>query len=619
MKQRFVLVVVTMFLMASMFMTACQPAATPTAAPAPTQPAAAPAATDTTAPPAFTPLSLAAPDCNYGGNIKSISAPDANTVVFNLCAPDPAFPAKAAFAAFEILPKALLDSTGGDSAKIGNAPIGTGPFMLKEWVRGDHMTFVANPNYWGDKPTLQTLIIQWSKEPAQRLLELQSGNVDAIELVGSDDIPTVQGDSTLSYSPIPATNTLYFGMNNTVKPFDNEKVRQAFAMAIDKDRIVKNFFPAGSITAEQFLYPQLKPGYTDGLKWYPYDQAKAKQMLTDAGFDFSQTILFSYRQATRGYAPHPDQIAQDVQAQLAQIGVNIKLDVQESGTLIGNAGLGKLGFFLLGWGEDYPDATDWFDYHFGGSSKTFGTPYPDLVAAIKAGASTADPAARQAAYDQVNNLILQHVPMNPIAHGSSGDAFKASAKNVIVGPYNINFPYITTNSGQLVWLQTGEPISLWCGDETDGETITACMQIYEPLLRFKWGTSQTEPALASSYEASTDLTQYTFHLRQGVKWSDGTAFTSADVFATYTAMWDNNNPDHKGNTGAFEYFGTLFGGLLESSGSDSYISGSGSYRYISGCYCYSSGRHQYSSGRYRYTLALSLRKMPVCFIKWQHQ
>jgi ABC-type transport system substrate-binding protein len=557
-KQRFVLLVVTVFILASMLMTACQPVATPTAAPAPTQPVAAAA----TSAPAFTPLSLAAPDCNYGGNIKSISAPDANTVVFSLCAPDPAFPAKAAFAAFEILPKALLDSTGGDSAKIGNAPIGTGPFMLKEWVRGDHMTFVANPNYWGDKPTLQTLIMQWSKEPAQRLLELQSGNVDSIELVGSEDIPTVQADTTLAYSPIPPTNTLYFGMNNTKPPFDNEQVRQAFAMAIDKDRIVKNFFPAGSITAEQFLYPQLKPGFTDGLKWYPYDQAKAKQMLTDAGFDFSQTILFSYRQATRGYAPHPDQIAQDVQAQLAQIGVNIKLDVQESGTLIGNSGLGKLTFFLLGWGEDYPDATDWFDYHFGAASKTFGNPYPDLVAAIKQGASSADPAARQAAYDQVNKLIMQHVPMNPIAHGASGDAFKASVKNVVVGPYNINFPYLTTASGQLVWLQSGEPISLWCGDETDGETINACMNIYEPLLRYKYGTSQTEPALASSYEANSDLTQYTFHLRQGVKFSDGSAFTSADVFATYTAMWDNNNPNHKGNTGAFEYFGTLFGGLL---------------------------------------------------------
>jgi ABC-type transport system substrate-binding protein len=510
----------------------------------------------------FTALSLAAPDCNYGGNIKSIEAPDAYTVVFNLCAPDPAFPAKAAFAAFEILPKALLDSTGGDSAKIGNAPIGTGPLMLKEWARGDHLTLVANPNYWGGKPTLNTMIMKWSKEPAQRLLELQSGNVDAIEYVGPEDISTVQKDSSLSFIAAPPINTLYLGMNNTFPPFDKEEVRQAFAMAIDKERIVKNFYPPGSSVADQFLYPELKPGYTDGLKWYDYDQQKAKQMLTDAGFDFNQEILFSYRQATRPYVSHPDQIAQDVQAQLATIGVKIKLDVQESGTLVGNAGLGKLGFFLLGWTEDYPDATDWFDYHFGAAQKQSGTPYPDLVAAILKGAKTADPAARQAAYDQVNALIKQHVPVIPIAHGANGNAFKASVKNVVVGPYNINFSWEQTDSGQLVWLQTAEPISLWCGDETDGETINACMEIYEPLLRYKYGTSQTEPALATGFDANSDLTQYTFHLRQGVKWSDGSAFTSADVFATYTAMWDFKNPNHKGNTGVFEYFGTLFGGYL---------------------------------------------------------
>ena len=101
--------------------------------------------------------------------------------------------------------------------------------------------------------------------------------------------------------------------------------------------------------------------------------------------------------------------------------------------------------------------------------------------------------------DTVNILIKQHVPLIPIAHGANGDAFKASVKNVIVGPYNINFPNMTTDSGQLVWLQSGEPNSLWCGDETDGETLTACDNIYDPLYRVKYGASQIEPALAQRH------------------------------------------------------------------------------------------------------------------------
>ena len=132
----------------------------------------------------------------------------------------------------------------------------------------------------------------------------------------------------------------------------------------------------------------------------------------------------------------------------------------------------------------------------------------------------------------------------------------------MVGPYNENFPQMSTDSNSLIYTQAAEPIQLWCGDETDGETIRACMQIFEPLLRYKYGSSENEPALATAYTANADLTEYTFTLREGVKWSDGTDFSAADVFATYTAMWDYKNPNHKGNTGTFEYWSGLFTAVL---------------------------------------------------------
>ncbi|MDE3091518.1 MAG: peptide ABC transporter substrate-binding protein, partial [Chloroflexota bacterium] len=391
--------------------------AAPTPAPTPVPPTTAPIAQPTTAPtkaptavpPTAVPPTtvaaykgdkVAAPDCNYKtgdstAEFKSIEAVDQYTVKFSLCGPDPAFLSKVAFQSFAIQDKAYLDTNGGDSAKMSAKPNGTGPYMLKEWVRGDHITFEANPNYWGDKPKAKTVIIRWSKEAAQRLLELQSGTVDGIDNPAPEDFATISKDTKLKLYPRPALNVFYLAMNNAKKPFDNEKVRQAVAMAIDKARIVKNFYPAGSIVAEQFVPPPLLPGYSttgDGAKWYAYDPAAAKKVLADAGFPNGFDVTLSYRDVVRGYLPLPSKVAQDIQAQLKDVGINVKINVMESGAFLASEAAGNESMFMLGWGADYPDSTNFYDFHFTGASKNFGAPYPDLVAAIKAAGSSGDAA-----------------------------------------------------------------------------------------------------------------------------------------------------------------------------------------------------------------------------------
>jgi ABC-type transport system substrate-binding protein len=242
--------------------------------------------------------------------------------------------------------------------------------------------------------------------------------------------------------------------------------------------------------------------------------------------------------------------------------VNVKINEMEAGAFLASVAAGEQGMFMLGWGADYPDSTDFYDFHFTGASKNFGTPYPDLVDEIHKAAQLADPAARQEHYDQVNALVKQHVPMIPIANGGSADAFKASVTGINIGPINENFPEMGTDSGQLVFMQNAEPISLWCGDETDGETLRVCQQVYDALLGYKFGGTEPIPALAETWEPNADLTEWTFHLRQGVKFHNGADFDANDVVASYSAEWDAKNPNHKGNTGVFEYFAGLFGKFL---------------------------------------------------------
>lgn len=547
-------------LLLSLILSACASPAAPTAAPEPvaTEPPAEPTQAPATMP-EFAPAKLEAPDCEYGGNVKSIEALDEATVKITLCTPDPAFLAKIAVPAFQILDQDYVEEIGGDAAKLAENPVGTGPYVMKEWVRGDHVTFEANPNYWGEKPKNQTFILRWNKESAARLLDLQSGNIDGIAEITADDVPTVQGDSNLTLYPRTSNNFLYLGVNNTIPPFDNEKVRQAFAKAIDKQRIVDSFYAPGSVPATQFAPPGLKPGFTEGYQGTTYDPAGAKQMLEEAGFDFNQEYVLSYAERTRPYFPQPTKIAQDVQAQLAELGIKIKLDLQEWATYLPNAREGKLALFFLGWSEDYPDATNWYDVFLTGASKSFGEPFPDIVEQIKKAATTADPAVRQAAYDIVNKLYDEHVPTIVLAHGTTNLSFKAAVKNVVLGPYNENFSQMETDSGQVVFSQDGEPVSLYCADETDGNSFRACLQIFDTLYNFKFGTAELQPALAEKCEANTEGTEWTCTLRKGVTFSNGASLDANDVVTSYGTMWDYNHPLRKGNTGAFQYWKDFFG------------------------------------------------------------
>jgi ABC-type transport system substrate-binding protein len=544
-----------------------------TQAPAATEAPAATAAPATEAPVAYEGMKVEAPNCDYGGEIKSMEAVDELTVKVTLCVPDPAVPSKIAFSAFGIQPSEYLQSTGA-TGSILEKPIGTGPYMLDTWERGNQIVFKANPNYWGEKAKTETLVFKWSTESAQRLVELQSGTVDAIDNVGPDDFATIKGDSTLQLLNRAALNVMYIGFNNNPKvegfdntknPLANEKVRQAIAMGIDRQRIVDNFYPAGSEVADYFT-PCAIPNGCVGDKWYGFDAAAAKALLTEAGYPDGFKTVLNYRDVVRGYLPNPGVVATDIQAQLKKnLNIDIKIEVMESGAFLDAASAGQLqGLYLLGWGADFPDQTNFLGYHFGaGASDQFGDKFDDITSALASGAQLSTDDARKPFYETANNAIRTHVPMIPVAHGGSAVGYKASVEGAQASPLgNENFSVMSNGSDTFVWMQNAEPISLFCADETDGESLRACEQVTESLLAYEISGTKVIPALAESYEANTDLTEWTFHLRPGVTFSDGSSFDANDVVTSLDLQWDAANPLHKGNTGAFDYWSGLFGTFL---------------------------------------------------------
>lgn len=517
----------------------------------------------------FVAKKLEAPDCDSTGIIKSVEATDQYTATFTLCQSDPAFLSKIAFSPFAIYPEEWLERTAGEESRTSEGlekPIGTGPYQVSEWKRGESVDFKAFDGYWGEKPLAETLVLRWQSEAAARLLELQAGTVDGIDNLGPTDFAVVSADSNLTLVERPALNIFYIGMTNTFKPWDDVRVRQAIAYGIDQQRIVDNFYPAGSEKASHFT-PCAIPNGCVGDAWYEFDPAKGRELLAEAGFPDGFATKIYYRDVVRGYLPQVPNVAQDVQAQLKEnLNIDAEIVVMESGAFIEASSAGQLdGLYFLGWGADYPHITNFLDYHFGSANPQFGTPFPEIYENLEKGAQIADPKEAESYYVAANNAIRELVPMVAVAHGGSGTAYRADVTVPQASPLTNEQFAVSDPGGRdvFVFMQNAEPISLFCADETDGESLRACDQVMEALYGYEVNGTAVVPMLAESCTPNEDLTVWTCKLRQGVKFHDGTSFDANDVVTTFTMGLDASSPLHKGNTGVFEYYGYLWGLMNE--------------------------------------------------------
>ena len=154
--------------------------------------------------------------------------------------------------------------------------------------------------------------------------------------------------------------------------------------------------------------------------------------------------------------------------------------------------------------------------------------------------------------------------MVPIAHGGNAIAYKADVEGAYASGIGAEQFALMNPGGRdtFVFMQNAEPISFYCADETDGETLRACEQVMQSLLAFEPGTGKVVPSLAKEFSANADLTEWTFKLRDGVKFHNGATLDANDVVDSYAVQWDYKNPLHKGRTGDFTYFTSLFTAFL---------------------------------------------------------
>jgi ABC-type transport system substrate-binding protein len=259
-----------------------------------------------------------------------------------------------------VVPKEWVEKWGRQFVR---HPLGTGPYMMDHWTSGQELVLVRNPNwhYWrtdgGDQAWVDGFKFLFSVTPTRALLLLKRGQNDVLgSYIASSDYVSVTSDPVWKkqVAEQPAIAIDYLFMNVQMKPFDNLKVRQAVAWAIDREKLIKLISGAGSQLSQ--VFPAGLPGHVDGSAgdFYGYDPAKAKQLLAEAGYPngFS-TMLYSHN-----IDPWPKVIV-SIQNDLKQIGITAgvkTLNQDTYWTLIGKPKTTPMG--LQDWWQDFPDPAD---------------------------------------------------------------------------------------------------------------------------------------------------------------------------------------------------------------------------------------------------------------------
>lgn len=513
-------------------------------------------------------ISVRTSNCDYGGEIKSVEAVDEYTVRFSLCYSDSAFPAKIAAPIFAIQDSDYLKETGGDAVKISEKPNGTGPYVLKEWRQGTDIVLVPSSTYWGVPPATPKMEFRWQADQSRRFSEY---DFTAIEGMDFPSIVMTKPFSYLQYTYAnpdlkivghDPLNLYYLGFNNTIPPFDNVKVRQAFAMAMDRVDLLDISFPGGTELAQQLIPTSVSPGRSAEMKWYDYNLDQATALLTEAGFDFSQEITITYQNSPMQTLYSPAALAMEVRDQLAKIGVNVVLRPLDVTEFEKNIAGGQEMFFIHWYAVDYLDGSAFFEKPFIIEADKFGTSYTEIQQLVTEVRRTASADEKQAIFDKMNQLVLEQVPLIPLGHSPNLTVFRSTLQNLSSNAFYENLEEVVSDKNTIRFIGPSEPLGLYPADEDDYATFRITRLLYDTLLSPGFGGEKFEPLLAESWQSNDDLTEWTFQLRYNVQFADGTQFDANDVVASFSAIWDASNPNHKGRTGDFAMFKRLFGNMI---------------------------------------------------------
>ncbi len=270
----------------------------------------------------------------------AIEAADEYTVIFRTATPDTLLPNRLTSPVTGILAPSAYTEVG---APVDPFNTGTGPFILVDQVPEQSLSLVKNPNYWGGTVNIDEALILLVPDPQIRAGMLQTGEIDINIHLPVEQLPILEADPNLVVlrAPTPRTTTLHLNLSRP--PFDDVRVRQAFAYAIDKEAIVfATLEGAGTAAIGPISFTE---GWVnDELVGYPYNPDMARQLLADAGYEEGELTVGLWTYPTRSNLPLT---ALAIQEMLADVGVNVEIRLAQYDPMVPDVFAGNYDMFII--------------------------------------------------------------------------------------------------------------------------------------------------------------------------------------------------------------------------------------------------------------------------------
>lgn len=362
--------------------------------------------------------------------LKSVEKLDDHTVRFTLAAPDVSFLALLSTEGLSIISaeyaaKLLADGT---PELIAEAPIGTGAFQFVAFERDAQIRFKAFPDHWAraaglDDRTAKVddLIFAITPDPAVRFAKLRSGECDIMRFPNPADIKIAREDPGVVVHELPSVDYGFVAYNVEKKPFDDQRVRMALSLAINKDAIIDSVYQGEVGSLPGSLIPPGMLGHDPSIGPIPYDPAQAKALLAEAGYaDGFKTTLWAMP-VVRAYMPNAQRAAELIQADWAQIGVDVSILTFDWGEYLERSKNGDHEAVILGLNYDYPDPGSVVIWGWSCDSAKVGFNrsrwcHKEFDDAILGAARTADDAKREALYKEASRIFNEEVPATMLAY-----------------------------------------------------------------------------------------------------------------------------------------------------------------------------------------------------------